>query len=163
MSIRPIQGLLDHSREPGKLMVISMRVIDVHGMIPNDPSVVYVGRACSGWRGGVLGNPCSIPNRYCPVCGEVHFSRDRRGIQVTPGRSLPCYRRWLWRGMRDGVLLPALRVIPADAALGCWCVTKDRLPDPPEVCHAEVIAAAWRWLQGQEPPQPSGSEPPINC
>lgn len=114
-----------------------MQVINVRGLKPNDPSVIYCGRDHAGWEASPLGNPCSARGKPCPVCGLVHFAAW--GTQVTPCRSLPCYRKWLWEKIRtrDRVVLDTLRALSEDSVLGCWC--------KPKPCHAEVIASAWAW------------------
>ena len=37
-----------------------IEIVNVKGMEANCESVVYIGRACAGWKGSVLGNPFQI-------------------------------------------------------------------------------------------------------
>jgi hypothetical protein len=54
------------------------------------------------------------------------------------------YRAWLWQRIWAGDLgvLDAIRAIPADAKVGCWC--------KPLACHADVVIAAVVWLRRLE-------------
>jgi len=115
----------------------SVSVVSVRGKRPGDPSVVYVGRACAGWRPSALGNP-------------FHVGRGRSRAQA-----IAAYRSWLWESvvdpaMRSGQSSPAWRALLAlvkrvvageHVVLGCWC--------HPLPCHADVIAACVRWLVKQ--------------
>jgi hypothetical protein len=54
------------------------------------------------------------------------------------------YRVWLWEQIQKGnaAVLAELRKINDDTVLICWCV--------PQPCHAEVIAAAAKWLRKED-------------
>jgi hypothetical protein len=95
---------------------MSHTVVNVRGMPPDSPGVVYCGRACAGWSGSPLANP-------------YHLRResDRAGV-------IARYRDWLEERIAadDRVIITALLSIHPDAALGCWC--------SPKLCHADVIA-----------------------
>ncbi len=111
-----------------------MKIVSVRGMKPNDPSVVYVGRACAGWKGSPLGNSFKV-------------GRDGSLREV-----LEKYRQWLWEQLQGGEhhleVVEALAKIHQGSSLGCWCCDKD-VPSPKgqERCHAEIIAKAWTWFQ----------------
>jgi hypothetical protein len=114
-----------------------MKVVNVyhHGGVAaaKAAGVVYCGRPST------LGNPCSSPGAPCPVCGRVHFGPGM--VQLTPDRSIPCYRRWLWARLkaRDRVIIDALRALKADDRLGCFC--------SPKTCHLDVVVKAWEWCK----------------
>lgn len=97
--------------------------------------VVYIGRPSP------LGNPCSSPGYPCPVCNRVHFGPKM--VQLTPDRSIPCYRKWLWHLIqnRNPDIISALRVLKPGDLLGCWC--------SPKACHGDVIIKAWEWCRAQ--------------
>lgn len=73
-------------------------------------------------RGTALGNPFTV---------QEH-GRDG-AIQL--------YRAWLWQKLRQGDphVLEAMNRITHETNLVCSCA-----PNP---CHADVIVAAWRWMQ----------------
>ena len=106
-----------------------MRVVNVRGLTPNSPGVVYCGRACAGWQQSPLHNPVR-KGASCPVCGRIHRE---------PGDTLTCFRRYLWGQIKRGRLVKEILALPENAKLGCWCS-----PDP---CHCEVILRARRWLE----------------
>jgi hypothetical protein len=103
-------------------------VVNVHGMTPNDPGVIYVGRACAGWHNSPLANPYKLAKGY------------------TDDEALAClekYRRHLWLCIkdRDWKVMRALRLIQEESKLGCWC--------SPRICHGDVIIRAWRWCKSE--------------
>ncbi len=110
-----------------------MRVVNLksHGR----DGVVYCGRPSS------LGNPCSIPGRPCPVCGQVHFGKGM--VELTACRSIPCYRKWLWGRMSAGDtdVLGEMDELSESSVLGCFC--------HPKPCHCDVIVRAWNWRWGK--------------
>lgn len=100
---------------------------------PN-PLFVYVGRAWGGRKASPLGNP-------------FRLSQGQSRTEV-----LRKYRQWLWSriGMRDKAVMAALREITEESWLGCWCCNIEAgRPIEKMVCHAEVVAAAARWLQSK--------------
>jgi len=105
-----------------------MKIIDVRGIKPNSPDVVYCGRGWAGWAASPLGNPCHL-SRRCPMCSDIH---------ETGGDTLPCYRFWLLGEIIKGnkEVVGALSALKEDSVLGCWCG-----PDKP--CHCQVIADVW--------------------
>jgi hypothetical protein len=114
-----------------------MKVVNVHHYggvaAAKAAGVVYIGRPSP------LGNPCSEPDVPCPVCRRVHFGP--RMVQLTPDRSISCYRKWLWARLkaRDERVLAALSDLGPEDLLGCWC--------SPKACHGDVVAKAWQWLR----------------
>lgn len=113
-----------------------MIVVNCRTRREGDPRVFYCGRTFAGWTGSPLGNLCSIPNKKCPICSQIHFGPGMK--LLTPCRSIPCYKRWLWNEIQAGRLIDLIQSIPFDAELGCWCA-----PDP---CHCDIVIAARRWL-----------------
>lgn len=107
-----------------------MRIVDVHGRKPNDPSVTYVGRQCYGWKPSPLGNPL----RY----GQLPEVLAR-------------YQSWLEQQLATGnkAVVAALDDLSKDSVLGCWCVNLDDDRDKSPCCHAQIVAHVWR--QRQEP------------
>lgn len=93
-----------------------MRRVCVRGMAPGAPGVVYCGRACAGWPESPLASPFVLAREA-----------DRPKV-------LAQYRRWLSDKIvaDDSAVVPAVRDLPADAALGCWCPLSKR-------CHCDVI------------------------
>jgi hypothetical protein len=101
--------------------------------------LVYCGRLWNRWAASPLGNPCRM-HVPCAVCNRLH---------KTKGDTLPCYRAWLYRKVKecDLAVLKALDQLTHDSVLGCWCVDMDdALADGKEVCHCQVIAKACRYL-----------------
>lgn len=92
-----------------------MNVVNVRGMAPNSPGVVYCGRACNGWREGPLANPFVL-------------TRESERSRV-----LAQYREWLAEQVAgdNREVVAALANLAADATLGCWCV--------PRACHCDTI------------------------
>lgn len=117
-----------------------MLIINVRGLNVNTPEVTYVGRGGYRWEGSPLGNPI-LHNKECPVCGQVH---------QTAGATIPCYKIWLFRRIKakNPVILSALKAIKPDSLLGCWCGNFNEGRENP-TCHAEVVAAAVRWMMQQ--------------
>lgn len=90
-------------------------------------------------RPSLLGNPCSIPGKPCPVCKKTHFGP--RMVQLTECRSIECYRKWLWGKIQgvDQAILGALRELREGDLLGCFCA--------PRACHLDVVIRAWAWCK----------------
>lgn len=132
-----------------------IRIVDVHGMKPNDESVVYCGRASGGWKPSPLGNPYKV------------------GRDGDLARVLAKYRAWLWGRLkaRHEATVTALREIHAIEAyeglvsLGCWCVNKEAAGEGEEACHCDVIAKAVRWLVEKGGEANGGKEAPesVRC
>ena len=103
-----------------------IEIVNVRGMEANAQSVVYVGRACAGWKGSLLGNPFQI-------------GKDGSREEV-----IEKYRYWLWARMKEkGVVYDEIMRLAKRYAegrrivLGCWCF--------PQSCHGEVVARAIRY------------------
>lgn len=125
-----------------------MLIVNVHGLPYNHPMIVYVGRETGrfvgkkfiGWNASPLGNPIRR-GRECPVC---------KGTHKTDVSTLPCYSKHLLTLIkkRDEDVLAALRQISETSILGCWCCNADEgRPADRRVCHAEIVASAWRWTK----------------
>ena len=88
----------------------------------------YIGRP------SVLGNPFS------------HLSGTLAQHKVaTRAEAVEAYTQWLVNKVkveRDPVILAALRAIPEDAHLVCWC--------KPQACHGDIIVKACAWLKTHE-------------
>lgn len=130
-----------------------MRIINLRDF-PNIKDAIYCGRAIPGRPGSILGNPCSKPNTKCPVCTKVHFGTNM--VPLTPDRSIPCYRRYLWYEInerKNEALIAAIKAIKEDDILACWCTNKedeDTIFITSERCHTQVIWKAWRYLKEKE-------------
>ncbi len=97
-----------------------MKIVNVRGMVANDPSIVYCGRASGGWKESILANRFIV------------------GKDGTREEVIEKFRQWLWHAINhDDVIAQFLWEIPEDATLGCWC--------SPRACHCEVIAKAATW------------------
>lgn len=102
-----------------------------HGPAPG-PSI-YVGRSRKH------GGPSPLANPF-----RVELEPGETRIAAAP-RILDRYRRWLWARLNprneqhDPRVVDALRAITSDHYLACTCW--------PHHCHAEVVIAAWRWMQ----------------
>jgi hypothetical protein len=97
-----------------------MKIVNVTGMTPNAPGVVYCGRASRNrWRQSPWHNPF------------------RLGKDGTREQAIARYRTYLLeridQGDRD--ILDALDSLTTDSVLGCWC--------KPKACHCDVIAQMW--------------------
>ena len=92
-----------------------MRVVNVHGMAPNTPGIVYCGRACGGWPTSPLANPYVLERES-----------DRNKV-------LSQYRQWLAEQIADGnaEVMVALDDLYDGSVLGCWC--------SPKPCHCDTI------------------------
>ena len=97
-----------------------VKVVNVRRERP--AGMVYVGRACAGFAGSVLGNPYKLQ------------TGDTRGATLTN------YRQWLREQYKAGGAVRQELERLADMAeggdmvLGCWC--------KPAPCHADVIVEA---------------------
>ena len=103
-----------------------IELVNVRGMEANAQSVVYIGRACAGWKGSVLGNPFQI------------------GKEGSREEVIEKYRHWLWARMQEEgevkkeiMRLASLYAEGKKIKLGCWCF--------PQGCHGEIVARAIRY------------------
>ena len=106
--------------------VRKIEIVNVRGMKARTPGVVYIGRACAGWKQSALANPF--------VLGK---DGDRK-------EAIERYRHWLWREIqmqgnayRELMRLAGIYAEGGKIVLGCWCF--------PQTCHGEVIARAIRY------------------
>jgi len=102
-------------------------VVNVRDIQAGDKGVVYVGRACAGWRASVLGNPFKL------------------GVDGSREVVIQKYKAWLWAQYKKGgeVRREVLRLVEAaksgqGVVLGCWC--------KPLACHGDVVKALVLWL-----------------
>jgi hypothetical protein len=59
--------------------------------------------------------------------------------EAARGSTIEQYRKWLWQQVAaDTAVAKAIRALPADATLGCWC--------KPHACHCDVIVRCWEWM-----------------
>jgi hypothetical protein len=110
-----------------------MRIINLRGLPPNSPGVVYCGREWAGWPASPLANA---------------GYRDIEG-----------YRDWLIRQIESGnrSVVDAMKALSADSVLGCWCLNRSRHRTTGQRCHTEVIASLWhRYFAPSEPDLFSG-------
>ena len=104
-----------------------LKVVNVRKERP--AGMIYVGRACAGFAGSVLGNP------YKRKTGDA------------PGSTLANYRQWLREQYKAGgqVRQELERLADlaerGDVVLGCWC--------KPAACHADVVAEAVEGIMRQ--------------
>ncbi len=70
----------------------------------------------------VLGNPFKI-------------GRDANGRLWTRRQVIDLFESWVRTGSDCGEVLAAIRALPPDAVLGCWC--------KPKPCHGDVIVKLW--------------------
>jgi hypothetical protein len=97
-----------------------IKVVNVRRERP--AGMIYVGRACAGFAGSVLGNPY------------------HRRPEDARGSTLADYRQWLREQYRAGGSVRQELERLADMAerrdtvLGCWC--------KPAPCHADIVAEA---------------------
>lgn len=116
-----------------------MRIIDLHRNPPTP--YLYVGRRMGGPE----------PHDQSPL-GNPFKLRGQRPADVAA--ILTQYRAWLFDRIQaaDRQILYLLReAITEETTLACWCCDKEgeAIFDGPEVCHAQVIAKAWRYLRSQ--------------
>jgi Domain of unknown function (DUF4326) len=120
--------------------VISVRGRDREALL-DDPTFVYVGRRCAGWRSSIWGNPYRHKKGEDPAVAVEAFRQyitallamdpDKPKDPRHPERDT--LERALAVGIREG--LPKL----IGKTLGCWC--GDWRPGQPEIpCHAVVLA-----------------------
>lgn len=99
-----------------------------------DGRAVYCGREFAGLPASVLGNPFKVSIYGTGKCVEL-------------------YRRWLWEQLKTETPQKlAIQRLEADSTIVCWCIDVDQNgvvneDKQPFVCHCQVIAAAWLWLQ----------------
>jgi hypothetical protein len=84
------------------------------------PYTTYIGRP------SVFGNPHAL-GYVCPVCEEEHTRAEAVLLYEQHARETPR-------------LLEAIRELPEDAVLGCWCA--------PRACHGDVIVKLWKEMHG---------------
>jgi hypothetical protein len=62
-------------------------------------------------------------------------------VQLTPDRSIPCYRKWLWGKIkaRDVGILREMKALKEGDRIGCFC--------KPKPCHLDVLVKAWEWCK----------------
>ncbi len=92
-------------------------VINVRGLRPNDPSVLYCGRGFGGWAHSPLHNP---------------FKNGTREENIEQ------FRHYLWERIKKGELIHEIANIREDEQLGCWCA--------PQACHCDVILKARQYI-----------------
>ena len=104
-----------------------IKVIDVHGLTPNDPHVVYIGRGWRKWHPSPFGNPFRMGR-----------DGDRREV-------IEKYRHWLWDAIqrRNRVYQELMRLVERykqgeAILLGCWCF--------PNACHGDFLKRAIEYL-----------------
>lgn len=91
-------------------------------------------------RPTVWGNPVRI-GKTCPVCGGMH---------TDAGKTLPCYKLYLWRRLRDDSGFRAeftklALVVRAGGELGCACGCSSWGKPFPN-CHGGIMVEAMAWL-----------------
>lgn len=90
----------------------------------------------AGEKNLYVGRPSLLGNPF-----KLGVDGDRQEV-------LAKYRAWLWSEVQaNSEVAQAIRALPEDAVLGCWCVSCSNLGE--EVCHAQVIAKCWRWMHGR--------------
>ncbi len=100
-----------------------MKIINVTGMKPNAPGVIYCGRNTrNGWRASPLHNPFSLP---------------RSASETERAACIDAFRVYFLKEIEGGnrPILEALNALTEDSVLGCWC--------KPKACHCDVIAEVW--------------------
>jgi hypothetical protein len=138
-----------------------MRVVNVRGLPPYHPSVVYVGRESRGWKGCLFANPFS------------HLEKSAAPHKVDTVRTaVTAYRYWLWAVFEDQVsvvvpfsvggktkevqVLPTVRDLDdfyrglkESSQLGCWCLDREEkdIDTKNYRCHAEVLVKGYRVWQ----------------
>lgn len=108
-------------------------IIDLHGKPP--APYLYVGRFMGGknpLEASPLGNP---------------FKVKQHGANC-----LRLYRRWLFEQIEAGnpqIMFLLTQAITDETVLACWCCDKEgeAIFTEPEICHAQIIAKAWRHLR----------------
>jgi hypothetical protein len=122
------------TRPAGPVVINRNRYLPTPGFGPERPrtgrerrpplpkGAIYVG------RGSAVGNPYRR---------HEHPGEDPEGRPM----ALALFRRWVWERVkaRDRAVLALLGSIREDSALVCSCA--------PKACHADEVAALWRWLQ----------------
>lgn len=86
-----------------------------------EPYDVYIGRPGHGLS-GYFGNPV-IPDKQCPVCGDVHKR----------GHTLGCYRTYLEGRVEQDDEFRDRVVDLHGKTLGCFC--------KPKPCHGDVLVS----------------------
>lgn len=96
-----------------------------------EPPYLYVGRTNREHQDCGLGNPYSL--KYYERCEAM----DR-------------YRAYIWERMKemDFRVLSMLVEITPETKLACWCCEKEGEATfhDPEICHAQIIWKAWKYL-----------------
>ncbi len=86
-----------------------------------EPYDVYIGRP-SMW-----GNPHAL-GFLCSLCQEEHGRSEAVQLYEEYARGNP-------------KLLEAIKALPEDTILGCWCA--------PRACHGDVIAKLWKEMHSE--------------
>jgi hypothetical protein len=119
-----------------------IQVVNVRGMEPNAPAVVYCGREWAGWHESPLANT-----------HKAQAESERAAV-------IAKYKATLWQDIKtNGPMLQELTKLQRrleqgeTISLGCWCA--------PKACHCDVIRAAVLWLMDnpQGPPTPLAQQP----
>lgn len=113
-----------------------MKIVDLHHY--RGP-YVYVGRLIPFHKslGKLEGSPLGNPFKVKDYGGE---------------KCLKLYREWLFAQIKncDKHTMSLMRLIDTETTLGCWCCDKkdEAIFADPEVCHAQIIWKAWRYMKG---------------
>lgn len=134
-----------------------MKIVNVRGLRPGTPGIVYCGRGSGGWiEHPLLHNKHNTmyPCRVIACINKLsHYTHRvcRRGPIHSVTEAIQLFRTDLHKRITSGdtELLNYLYNLPDCATLGCWCVEKDEgeIVRGKEECHCEVIILASRWLQ----------------
>jgi len=83
-----------------------------------------------------IGRPSILGNMFSHQGGTIAKYRV-----ATREEAVIEYGKWLHGRIvqKDQMIISAIRNIPEDANLVCWC--------SPLRCHGEMIVNAWRWLK----------------
>jgi hypothetical protein len=115
--------------------VLEPRIWNRHHGTPPGPGI-YVG--------GNKQNPCKASPLANPWADQIPEGKDRAAEAV---RVLDMYKQWLWARINpksvwyDRRIVELIRGFTPEHYLVCSCWPLD--------CHAEIILAAWRWLNSQ--------------
>lgn len=107
-----------------------MQVVNKKGHPPTNKDV-YIGR------------PSPLGNRWTHR-PDVAAKYTWMTLVPTREEAVRRYKLWLYERIKaqDPTIMAALRSIPHDANLVCWCA--------PLACHGDVVKAACEWLNKQE-------------
>jgi hypothetical protein len=138
-----------------KTRVITVRGKDRAALLA-DPSFVYVGRSCAGWRGSLFGNPFRL-RRWADPWRAVEAYEEMARLMLNrpvppPGTAAPREVLAYARAVAWQAEVPRLR----GKTLGCWCGDWT-WGEPPIPCHAVVLA---RLAEEFAPAAPALTGPP---